>query len=172
MTMFRRILFVLNVLICAVASGQDLSELDKRYGFKDIRLETIPDSVKGAKVVKEFKEKDEFPAKLYSVSHENYTRIGDVKVRGVELKAYKDQIYEISVITEKDVRLMKALESLYGKAEYDLKNETYFWKTDNVILKFRSAGRNQLELLYSSFAVQKLMKEDKRKEVDDIANDF
>ena len=67
---------------------------------------------------------------------------------------------------------MKALESLYGKADYDLKNETYFWKTDNLVLKFRSAGRHQLELLYSSNVVYKKMKEDKKKKVDDIANDF
>jgi hypothetical protein len=170
--MHKILLFVLSLFFCGVVSGQDLSELEKRYGFKDIRLETVPDSVKGVKLVKEFKEKEEFPAKLYSVSHEDYSRIGEVKVREVELKAYKDQIYEISVIADKDVRLMKALESLYGKADYDLKNETYFWKTNNLILKFRSAGRNQLELLYTSYVVQKIMKEDKKKKVDDIANDF
>lgn len=170
--MYTRFLLVLSLLICGAASGQNLAELDRRFGFKDIRLESIPDSVKGVKLIKEFKEKEEFPAKLYSVDHDDYKRIGDVKVREIELKAYKDQIYEISVIAEKDVRLMKALESLYGKADYDLKNETYFWKTDNLILKFRSAGRNQLELLYASYALQRLMKEDKRKEVDNIANDF
>lgn len=170
--MHKRFLLILVWMMCGAAFGQNLAELDRRFGFKDIRLESIPDSVKGVRFVKEFKEKEESPAKLYTVHHESYSRIGDVKVRGVELKAYKDQIYEISVTTEKDVRLMKALESLYGKAEYDLKNETYFWKTDNLILKFRSAGRNQLELLYSSYAVHRMMKEDKKKEVDNIANDF
>ena len=45
--------------------GQGLSELDKRSGFKDIRLATVIDSVKGYKLVKEFKERDEFPAKLF-----------------------------------------------------------------------------------------------------------
>jgi hypothetical protein len=162
----------MSVFFFGMACGQNLEELEKRYGFKDIRLETIPDSVKGVKFEKEFKEKDEFPAKLYSVSHDDYARVGDVKVKQIELKAYKDQIYEISVVFDKDVRLMKALESLYGKADYDMKNETYFWKTDKLILKFRSAGRHQLELLYMSYAVQKLMKEDKKKKVDDIANDF
>jgi hypothetical protein len=159
-------------VMVGVLSAQDLSELERRYGFKDIRLETIPDSVKGVKLLREFKEKEEYPAKLYSVSHDNYAKIGEVKIREIELKAYKDQIYEISVVADKDVRLMKALESLYGKADYDIKNETYFWKTDNLILKFRSAGRNQLELLYTSYVMHKMMKEDKKKKVDDIANDF
>jgi hypothetical protein len=161
-------------MICfsGVVSGQDLSELDRRFGFKDIKLETIADSVKGVKLIREFKEKEEFPAKLFSVNHESYSKIGEVKVRELELKAYKDQIYEINVIADKDVRLMKALESLYGKADYDLKNETYFWKTEKVILKFTSAGRNQLQLQYSSTAMHKMMKEDKKKKVEEIANDF
>ena len=48
------------------------------------------------------------------------------------------------VVTDKDARLMKALESLYGKADYDMKNETYFWKTDQLILKFKSEGKRTL----------------------------
>ena len=44
---------------------QDLAELDRRNGFKDIKLGYPIDSVKGYKLQKEFKEKDEYPAKLY-----------------------------------------------------------------------------------------------------------
>ena len=90
----------------------------------------------------------------------------------IELKTYKDLIYEIRVVAHKDPRLMKALESLYGEADYDIKNETYFWKTENLILKFQSEGKNQLELLYVSLTLLKSMKDDKDKKVDDIANDF
>ena len=90
----------------------------------------------------------------------------------VELKTYKDLIYEINVITVKDERLMKALESLYGKSEYDMKNETYFWKTDSLILKFKSQGKNKLQMLYISYGVHKMMRADKDKKVYDIANDF
>lgn len=169
----RRILLIVMVAsLAATVKGQDTGELDNRYGFKDIRLESSPDSVKGVKLIREFKERDEFPAKLYSVDHESYARIGEVKIRGIELKAFKDMIYEITVTAEKDVRLMKALESIYGKAEYDLKNETWFWKGRNVILKFRSAGRNQLQLQYTSYPVYKRMKEEKDKKLEDIANDF
>lgn len=151
---------------------QDLSELDRRHGFKDIQLGAHVDSIQGAKVLKEFKEHDEFPAKLYEVDHPDYQSIGEVKITKVELKTYKDLIYEIKVVTHKDTRIMKALESLYGKADYDIKNETYFWKTDNLILKFQSEGKHRLELLYVSFGLLKSMKDDKDKKVDDIANDF
>ena len=151
---------------------QDISELDKRNGFKNIKLGYPIDSVQGYKLLKEFKERDEFPAKLYEVDNPDYKSIGEVKVNKVELKTYKDLIYEIRVVAHKDPRLMKALESLYGVAEYDIKNETYFWKSDNLILKFQSEGKNKLELLYISFGIHKSMKEDKEKKVDDIANDF
>lgn len=158
--------------ISAGCLSQNISELDKRNGFKNIRLGEPVDSVNGTKLVKEFKEKDEFPAKLYSIDNPDYERIGEVKVHKVELKTYQDLIYEIRVVASKDPRLMKALESLYGKADYDLKNDTYFWKTDNLILKFQSEGRNKLELLYISYGLHQRMKEDKSKKVDDIANDF
>src|SRR5687768_8013774 len=91
---------------------QDLAELDKRNGFKDIKLGSSIDSVKGFKLKKEFKERDEYPAKLYEVEHPDYEKIGEVKIDKVELKTYKDLIYEINVVTDKDERLMKALESL------------------------------------------------------------
>ena len=67
---------------------------------------------------------------------------------------------------------MKALESIYGIAEYDIKRETYFWKGQSLILKFRSFSRNQLEMIYTSFPVLKQMKDDQGKKVEDIANDF
>ncbi len=165
-------LFILLTVGMPIGFSQDIGELEKRNGFKDIKLGMIADSVNGVKLKKEFKEKDEFPAKLYTVDHPDYANIGEVKVDQIELKAYKDLIYEISVVTKKDPRLMKALESLYGKADYDLKAETYFWKTENMILKFRSHGKHHLELLFQSYLIHKMMKTDKNQKVDDIANDF
>lgn len=162
--------FLLHISISLF--GQDIAELEKRNGFKDIKLGSIADSVKGVKFKKEFKEKDDFPAKLYSVSHPDYSQIGEVKVKDIELKAYKDLIYEIRVLAQKDTRLMKALESLYGKAEYNIIQELYFWKGRDIFLKFKSSGKNLLELTYISYPVHAMMKEDKEKKVDDIANDF
>lgn len=160
------------LLLSTRCFSQDISELDKRNGFKDIKLGSPIDSVTGYKLQKEFKEKDEYPAKLFSIDNPEYEKIGEVKVNKVELKTYKDLIYEIKVVANKDSRLMKALESLYGKADYDLKNDTYFWKTENLILKFQSEGKNKLVLLYVSYGLHRMMKEDKDKKVDDIANDF
>ncbi len=152
--------------------AQDLSELDKRNGFKDIKLGISVDSIRGTKLKKEFKERNEFPAKLFDVGDPAYEKIGEVPVKSVEIKAYKNLIYEIHVVVDKDVRVMKALESLYGKSEYDMKAEIYFWKTTNLVLKFGSHGKHHLELTYISYPIHKMMKEDKGKKVDDIAEDF
>ena len=130
------------------------------------------DSLKGIKFKKDFKERKEFDAKLYEVENPAYESIGEVKIKKLEVKAYKGLIYEISVTTGKDTRVMKALESIYGKSDYDMKNETYFWKTDNLILKFKSEGKNRLQMLFVSYLVHKMMREDKDKKVDDISNDF
>lgn len=165
-------IFLLLTIISPYCISQSLPELEKRNGFKDIKLGMLIDSVEGFKLKKEFKEKNEYPAKLFEVEHDDYKSIGEVKIHKVELKTYKDLIYEINIVTEKDARLMKALESLYGKSDYDMKNETYFWKTDSLILKFKSEGKQKLQMLYVSYGVHNMMKADKDKKVDDIANDF
>lgn len=164
--------FISLVAMISTAYGQNVAELERRNGFKDIKLGIAVDSIKGTILEKEFKERNEFPAKLFRVENEAYNTIGEVKVSRVELKSYKDTIYEIGVWTAKDPRLMKALESLYGRADFDMKNDTYFWKTDNIILKFKAEGKSKLVLTYISPPVHKAMKADKDKKVDDIANDF
>lgn len=167
-----------TLLLCLIASvstvlSQDISELERRNGFKDLKLGMPIDSVKGEiKLKKEFKEQDEFPARLYSVDYPDYQKIGEIPVNRVEIKTYKDRVYQIHVVTGKDTRLMKALESIYGSADYDMKKETYFWKGKTLILKFRSYSRSQLEMIYSSYPMLQLMKEDKGKKVEDIADDF
>lgn len=166
------LLFFLS-LAAAGLYAQDIDELERRNGFKDLKLGIPVDSVKGEiKLRKEIREQDEFPAKLYSVDNPDYEKIGEVQVSKVEIKTYKDLVYQIHVVTEKDPRLMKALESIYGAAAYDMKKETYFWKGPTLILKFRSYSRNQLEMIYSSYVVLNLMKDDKGKKVEDIADDF
>ena len=170
--MQRTLLFVLFIATVPVAKGQLIPELEKRNGFKDIKLRMTVDSLKGVKFKKDFKEKDEFEAKLYSIDHPDYAKIGEVAVTKIEVKTYKDLIYEILVITDKDTRLMKALESIYGRADYDEKGETYFWRSQTLMLKFRPHHKNKLEMVYISYLIHNKMKEDKGKKVEDIADDF
>ena len=170
--MQRLLPLLLFVSMIQIAKGQLIPELEKRNGFKDIKLGTPVDSVKGLKFKKDFKEKDEFDAKLYSVDHPGYAKIGEVSVNKIELKAYKNLIYEILVVADKDTRLMKALESIYGIANYDEKRETYFWRSETLILKFQPHNKHKLEMVYISYLIHNKMKEDKGKKVVDIADDF
>jgi len=160
------------ILLIQTLTAQNTSELERRHGFKSLKLDMPIDSVKGYKLKKEFKERDEFLAKLYTIENPEYATIGEVTVDKVEVKTYKDIVYQIHVVTEKDPRLMKALESIYGLAEYDHKHEIYFWKAQTLVLKFKSKSKNQLEMIYTSFSVNNLMKEDKNKKVQNIADDF
>src|SRR5687768_11328803 len=154
-------------------AGQDIAELERRNGFKDLNLGMSIDSVKAEKKFrKEFKEQDQYTSKLYTVSHPGLETIGEIPISRVEIKTYNDLVYQIHVVTNKDPRLMKALESIYGQADYDLKKETYFWKGNTLILKFRSVSRNQLEMTFTSYQILKMMKDDKGKKVEDIADDF
>ncbi len=167
-------LFCLTLLIFGpwLASAQGLDELDRRRGFKDIRLGSRIDSLKGAEFDKDVLEKNEFPVKLYSVEDLSYESIGEVKVKSVQVKAYKDEIYEIVVITKKDNRLMKGMEKAFGKPKYILPTDTYNWKTDSLSLTFKDHSKNELRLTYRYYPILKKMQVDKGKKIDDIAEDF
>ena len=162
-------LFMVSIL---AAHGQNLAELDRRNGFKDLKLGTHIDSVKGAEFKKETKEKNEFPAKLYEVENEDYKSIGEVKVKKVEVKTYKDHVYEIIVITNKDTRLMKGMEKSFGKPLYILVTDSYNWKTDSLSLTFKDHSKNELRLTYRCYPILKMMRVDKGKKIEDIAADF
>lgn len=162
----------LLILLPVIALMAQENELDKRNGFKDIKLATHVDSVRGIKFKRDIKEKNGAEAKLYEVEHADYESIGEVKVKSIEIKAYKNLIYEISVVTDKDPRLMKGMESVLGKPVYNMREDSYNWAGKTMSLKFRSHAKKELELLYSSYIVYGKMKEDKSKKIDDIANDF
>ncbi len=160
------------ILLATFAYGQDLAELDRRGGFKDIKLGSHIDSIKGASFKKDIKEKNEFPAKLFDVENEEYKSIGEVKVKKVEVKTYKGFIYEIIVITTKDTRLMKGMQKSFGKPIYILTTDTYNWKTESLSLTFKDHAKNELRLNYRYYPLIKKMQEDKGKKIDDIAEDF
>jgi hypothetical protein len=170
--MKRLLALIILIYIGHSSYGQKIAELDRRNGFKELKLGMVIDSVVGFKLKKEFKEKEEFDAKLFAIENPALATIGEVAVNKVEAKTYKDLIYQIHVVTDKDPRIMKALESIYGVADYDMKRETYFWRGQNLILKFRSYSKSQLEMIYTSFPVLAMMKTDKHQKVQDIADDF
>lgn len=171
--MLRYLLSFLLIIAVHDLVAQSTAELDSRNGFKDIRLGTRADSVKGARLRKEFTIRDNvYPSQTYVVDHPDYASIGDVKVRSVELGAYRNLIETITLITEKDPRLMRALENLFGAATYDARNNRYFWRGESIILTYQSHAKKDLLLEYRSLLIPHMMSEDRRGKIDKIADDF
>ncbi len=164
------------LITCLIAAhaliAQDLAELDRRNGFKDLKLGSPIDSIKGANFKKDIKEKNEFPVKLYQIENPEYKNIGEVRVKKVEVKTYKSLVYEIIVIADKDSRLMKGMEKSFGKPTYILTTDTYNWKTHKLSLTFKDHSKNELRLAYRSYPVLQMMAADKGKKIEEIAGDF
>jgi len=159
-------------LALGISSAQDVAELQRRNGFKDLKLGISIDSIKGAEFKKDVKEKNEFPAKLYEIENDDYNNVGEVKVKSVEVKTYKDLVYEIIVITHKDTRLMKGMVKSFGQPKYILTTDTYNWVAETLGLTFKDHSRNEIKLTYRCFPVIKMMFADKGKKIDEIADDF
>ena len=146
-------------------------ELEKRNGFKTIKLNSPVDSIPGVSFKKEFMEKNEFPAKLYTIKDNAFGMIGEVKVNSIEAKTYKDLIYEIIVTTDKDQRLMKGMEMALGKATYNVRTRAYHWAAPSLSLTF-IGNKNSITLIYKSYPVIKMMYADRGKKIERIAEDF
>ncbi|MBK5278168.1 MAG: hypothetical protein JJE09_04815 [Bacteroidia bacterium] len=167
---FLRLIILIGISISARA--QDTTALAQHNGFKSIKLGTPIDSVKGASFKKDIKEKNQFPTKLYVVDNPEYKNIGEVKVKKLELKTYKDLIYEINVTTEKDTRLMKGMVKTFGEPKYIIPSDSYNWLAHNLSLTFKNHSKKEILLTYRSYPMLKMMLVDKGKKVDDIADDF
>src|SRR5258707_13065703 len=158
---------ILFSLITFNARAQDTNELARRNGFKDIKLGSPVDSVKGAQFQKDFKELKEFEAKLYEVRNPAYEKIGEADVKDVELKTYRGLIYEIIVTTPKDPRIMRRLEKSYGKATYNLRTENYAWRAPEQLSLVYKGHHKEVTLIYKSIPLIKMMYADKKKKVEE-----
>jgi hypothetical protein len=151
--------------------AQDANELERRNGFKEIKLGSSIDSVKGTTFKKDIIERKEFQAKIYETEHPDYMLIGDVPVKGISLKVYNGLIYEIDVTTAKDPKVMRGLEKSFGKATYSIRTETYYWKAENLSLVYKGHHK-EIKLTYRSVPVIRKMYEDKGKKIEEVADDF
>ncbi|MCZ6898779.1 MAG: hypothetical protein O7F74_00940 [Bacteroidetes bacterium] len=152
--------------------GQDLWELDSRNGFKDLKLGSNVEQYEGVVLVGPAEDESVPEGKRYTAKSGYYQDIGGIKITGLDVNVYRSQIYSISVKTVKDPNLLKALRKAFGKPAQILGNSSYEWKTDKLILFFRSYSKQEIELFYNSFDMRKKMKEDKDKKVQEIADDF
>lgn len=161
----------LLLFINACLLAQNTSELDRRNGFRNIKLGSPIDSVKEAVFKKDIIELKMFPAKIYETKHTDYKSIGEVVVKKLQLKTYKSLIYEINVYLPKDPRVMQGLEKTYGVSTYSVRMHAYYWKAENLSLVFKGDGK-KIHLTYKSAPMLKIMHEDKNKKVEQVAEEF
>lgn len=165
--------FVLGLVILShFTVAQDVSELDKRNGFKDIKLASNVSAYEGLEYKKDI-EDETFPnAKLYTAKKGHYESIGNLKIYDLEVKVYNDSIFEIRVITEKDPNLYKGLKKAFGEPQFGYRTGYYYWSSDRLRLSYGSYSNNKIEMIYNSFVMNKKRKEEKKQVVEEIVDDF
>jgi len=167
----KQFLSLMLVVFTFTLQAQDVSELERRNGFKEIKLGISIDSVKDATFKKDIIERKEFQAKVYETEHPDYMTIGDVVVKKISIKTYKGLIFEIDVVTVKDPKVMRGLEKSYGKATYSIRTESYYWNGQTLSLVYKGHHKD-IKLTYRSSPVISMMYEDKGKKVEEVADDF
>lgn len=172
--MLKNKIIVICLLLCFsfAATAQSISELDKRNGFKDIKLNSPISQYGGLEFKKEIEDELYKEAKLYVAKKGFYESIGSIKVFDVEVKTFKDSIFQIIVVTQKNPNLYKGLKKAFGEPEYHLRKEFHHWTGENLRLSYVPYQKDKLELTYDSFLMREKLKEVKEEVIEDIISDF
>ncbi|MEM9390089.1 MAG: hypothetical protein AAGA02_06420 [Bacteroidota bacterium] len=170
--MAKLLVFCFTMFFTGLAAAQSVAELDRRNGFKDIKMTSRITDYEGLEFKREI-DSEIFP-KVYQYVRKKgfYDTIGGIKVFDLEVNTYDSAIYEIRIVTEKNPNLYKALKKNFGQPEYDYRGDKYYWKTDNLRLSYDSHSKTKIEMVYFSYLMTAKLKEDKQQVVEDIADDF
>jgi hypothetical protein len=172
MRIMRLTLCFLILIIAKPLSAQRVEELEKRNGFKDIKLNTSVLSYEGLEYKKEVDDEIFPQAKLFVAKKGFYESIGVLKIYDLEVKTYKDSIFQVIVVTEKDPNLYRGLKSAFGEPDYHLRQKYYHWTSENLRLSYIPYQKDKIEMKYESFLMRAKLKEDKKQVVEDIVDDF
>lgn len=172
MKLFTYILFLAICVGTQHTNAQDLAELERRNGFKDIKLGSDPANYAALKFEKNIISEKGDTLSVYKKSTSAYPSIGGISIKEMEVTTYRDQIFRIYVETEKDQRLYKALVKAFGKPEIAPRDGKYRWRTPNLRLVFSSSGKSRLLMDYYSYSVAKKIKLDKEDAIIDLSDDF
>ena len=83
-----------------------------------------------------------------------------------------NEIFEIKIIVDKDLKLYKGLKQNFGDPKFDLRRDEYYWSGENLRLSYSSLSKNKIVMTYTSFLMRDRLKSDKKKEIQSIADDF
>jgi len=166
-----RLILALIIASCTTGFAQN-AELDKRNGFKDIKLGSEAVSYDGLELKKSVEDRIYPEAELYVSKKGHYENIGPHKVHSLTAKTYKGEIFEIKVIIDKNSDLYKGLKKNFGDPKFDLRKDEYYWAGENLRLSYASLSKNKIVMTYWSYPMHQKLKDDKKKAIEDIADDF
>ena len=173
MSILKIFLFNILILISSLGFSQANEALEEKHGFQDIRLDDQASNYPGLKYKKDIGiNKSEKPVRLYVKNKGYYDLIGDVRIKKLEVKTFLGKIIEISIISDKDPNIMKALKSIYGEPNYSVRANFWEWQSEGVNLGLRAEGKKKLKIVYSSRKFNQYILEDKNKDVESISTDF
>ena len=161
-------LFFIGLGLTAYSQFSD--ELDKRNGFKDLKLLSDATAYDGIEYWKADKEKPEHA--IYRSIKGSYDKIGEVEISKITVYTYRSLIYEIEVITEKDEKLYRSLEKAYGKINSSIAASYSFWDGKNLRLTYETVGSKKIKLTYHSKQIKQMIALDKKKAVDSLSTEF
>jgi hypothetical protein len=145
-------------------------ELDKRNGFKDLKILSDVATYPGLEYWKV--DKSQPYHAIYKAKKGSYDKIGDVDISKVTVYTYRKLIFKIEVITEKDEKLFRSMEKAYGKITSSMAYSYSYWDGEKIRLKYETVGSKKIQLTYISKEIKKIIALDKRKDVDSLSTEF
>ena len=167
------LLIVLPLFLSSIiTSAQNVNELDKRNGFQDIKMATFVKDYEGLEYKKDIKHRLYPSAQLYVAKKGFYENIGDLKIYDLEVLVYRDSVFQIKIITDKDPLLYKGLKTAFGVPEFSPRTGKSQWNGNKVKLTFDDHSKRKMEMVYFSHEMTKKLREDKQEEVEVMSEEF
>lgn len=168
------LIYTVLILLSIQAStfAQGIEELEKRNGFKDIKLASSVDQYDGLEFVEEIDDEKFGKLQIYTRKKEHYTSIGSIPIKDLTVRVYNGEVYQIQVLIPKDPKMYGGLKQAFGPPKFDIVNNDYFWAADSLKLIYRSYDKKVLEMLYHSRVIDRKLEMEKDEEIEDIASDF
>ncbi len=165
-----RTLLLVSLFVTSFALQAQNKELDKRNGFKNIKLLSKATDYPELKFNKNQEEEDKA---VYIRSSGALQKIGTIPIKELNVYTYKGLIYRIEVSTGKNTTLYKGLTKAYGKAEFAVVSNVYVWKGEKVALTFASQkGGKRVVMNYTTPLIKDIIKQDEEQKLKDLSDDF
>ncbi len=166
----KKTLPLLILVITSLNLQAQNEELDKRNGFKNIKLLSKATEYPELKFDKAQEEENKA---VYIRTSGSLQSIGDIHIKELNVYTYNDIIYRIEVATGKNTQLFKGLEKAYGKSKFAVVTNVYVWKGEKVALTFGSEkGGKRIVMNYTTPEIKGIIKKDKEQKIKDLSDDF